>query len=267
MNRSQHSIILAVTRAELRKFRRPSFLLTTYGAITALAMVIVAFAWMHAHSAAEAGQTQTMNLITGYQMSLFFLGVLCLCIAANHCAQEYSYGTLRVVLVRANSKNAFLVGKAISLVLYIFLLNAYTFLLSTVVSLFFSERYHMRLTAALPHQHFLKYALTGIEYLLCGFVGTCALGIFGSTLGLIVKSPALAISLGLLWSLIIESALGSALARVNPWLPCVNFESLATRASGVSALSYQHTWMMSTFYMTGFMVLAWVLFRRRDVSQ
>ena len=244
------------TRGELLKFRRLSFLLSVFGSLGVLTLLIVGFAWSRAEK-----HSSSMNLTTGFDMALFFLGILTLCICASYTAQEYTYGTLRNVLVLTPSRQAFLIGKLSALSALIFFLTLYTFLVSSVVSLFMSGRHGVNLIPSLEG----KALLTTLAHCLNGFLGTMALGIFGIALGLITRSPIIAISLGLLWSLIIESALGGALPRIGRWLPTANFESLAQ--SGATGFTYIHCLGLSAFYLLLISLPALYLFKQRDVSQ
>jgi ABC-type transport system involved in multi-copper enzyme maturation permease subunit len=254
--RSFGALVRNCTSGELRKFRRVSFLLSIFVTQGLLTLLIVGFAWSRSEKSSDP-----MNLTTGFDLALFFLGILTICICASHTAQEYSHGTLRGVLTRSTHRGAFMLGKYLSLASLIFLLTLYTFTLSTLISLYMSKRHHINLLESLHGSALMTTLAHGAN----GYAGTMALGVFGIALGFLARSSIMATSIALLWALIIESALSGALPAIGKWLPATNFESLAQ--SGTSGASYQHSLMMSALYLLLAVVPTSYLFATRDISQ
>jgi hypothetical protein len=89
-------------------------------------------------------------------------------------------------------------------------------------------------------------------------------GIVGMVLGLLLRSPISAISIGVLWILIIENLLGAVKPVFLDWMPG---SQLTTIAQGGSAdISYSHALTLGTSYVFIGAVIATVLFVRRDVA-
>jgi hypothetical protein len=89
-------------------------------------------------------------------------------------------------------------------------------------------------------------------------------GIVGMVLGLLLRSPISAISIGVLWILIIENLLGAVKPVFLDWMPG---SQLTTIAQGGSAdISYSHALTLGTSYVLIGAIVATILFVRRDVA-
>ncbi len=89
-------------------------------------------------------------------------------------------------------------------------------------------------------------------------------GIIGMVLGLLLRSPISAISIGILWLLIIENLIGAVKPVTLDWMPG---NQLATIAQGGSPdVSYSHALILGTLYVFIGSLIATVLFSRRDVA-
>jgi hypothetical protein len=89
-------------------------------------------------------------------------------------------------------------------------------------------------------------------------------GIIGMVLGLLLRSPISAISIGVLWILIIENLLGAVKPVFLEWMPG---NQLTLIAQGGSAdISYSHALTLGTSYVLVGALVATVLFSRRDVA-
>ena len=83
-------------------------------------------------------------------------------------------------------------------------------------------------------------------------------------LGLLFRSPITAISIGVLWSLILENILGAVISSTMKWLPAVNFSNIGE--GGSAQVSYQHSLLVAALYICISGSLAAILFKRRDVA-
>jgi hypothetical protein len=89
-------------------------------------------------------------------------------------------------------------------------------------------------------------------------------GIVGMVLGLLLRSPISAISIGVLWLLIIENLIGAVKPVTLDWMPG---NQLSTIAQGGSAdVSYSHALILGTLYVFVGSIVAATLFSRRDVA-
>jgi undecaprenyl pyrophosphate phosphatase UppP len=101
-----------------------------------------------------------------------------------------------------------------------------------------------------------------------GFVNvllaTIGYGIFGMILGLLFRSPISAISIGVIWNLIIEGLLSAFVKNIDRYFPG---QLLSTVAQGGSdKISYQYALITSySFLLAGLAIVAF-LFKKRDVA-
>ena len=117
-----------VIRAELRKLRRPTLFLGTMGAVVFFSGLFSALLYLLIDSPqgnADRGQVISREVLAlasggvqGFASVGGFLGIIALCVFAAQTAQEYTYGTLRNLLVRQPSRMKILAGKLISMKIF-----------------------------------------------------------------------------------------------------------------------------------------------------
>jgi hypothetical protein len=89
-------------------------------------------------------------------------------------------------------------------------------------------------------------------------------GIVGMVLGLLLRSPISAISIGVLWLLIIENLIGAVKPVTLEWMPGNQLSTIAQ--GGSQNLEYSHALLLGSGYVILGAVIAAVLFSRRDVA-
>jgi hypothetical protein len=89
-------------------------------------------------------------------------------------------------------------------------------------------------------------------------------GIVGMILGLLLRSPISAISIGVLWILIIENLLGAVKPVFLKWMPGNQFSTIAQ--GGSQEVSYSHALTLGSIYVLVGAIVATLLFTRRDVA-
>jgi ABC-type transport system involved in multi-copper enzyme maturation permease subunit len=114
----------------------------------------------------------------------------------------------------------------------------------------------------------LWFSTEGIEYFYTTFINVVisviGFGIIGMVLGLLLRSPISAISLGVLWLLIVENLLVAVKNSTQSWLPG---SQLTIIASGGSAdVTYSHALATGGAYVAVGALVASILFVRRDVA-
>lgn len=235
-----------VARGEMIKYRQARVLLGILGSLSffTCAMAFISF---HKKSA--------VPITAGYELALSFFGILVLCICATYGAQDFSLGTMRNLYLRTPSRAGIILGKVIAATILIFLLNAYLMVLSLSCAL-------------MQAQHlYLNDSLHSGKVLLAGFLGSCALGFFGTALGFITTSPVVAIGVGLLWSLVIESVMSASMKGSAPWLPIVNSVNLAQGGlKNVPAVSLTHSTVVVLGYLAFLFTLAFLTFLRAEIT-
>ena len=114
--------------SEWRKLRRPTLFLGSMGAVIAVTALIVSLLFLLIDSDtgnAERGMRITREILAlssgitiGFSNSSGLLGLVALCVFAAQTAQEYSYGTLRNLLVREPRRLRLLIGKYLSMSIF-----------------------------------------------------------------------------------------------------------------------------------------------------
>jgi ABC-type transport system involved in multi-copper enzyme maturation permease subunit len=188
------------------------------------------------------------------------LGIIALCVFAAQTAQEYTYGTLRNLLVRQPGRVRLLFGKLIAMKIFALIMIAISAIVSIGISYYLSDRAKVSTDLWFTSDGFHEIGKT----LLNVTISVVYFGIIGMVLGLLLRSPISAISIGVLWILIIENLLGAVKPVFLKWMPG---NQLSTIAQGGSPdISYSHALTLGTAYVLLGAVIATILFSRRDVS-
>jgi len=91
-----------------------------------------------------------------------------------------------------------------------------------------------------------------------------AFGTVGMILGLLLRSPISAISLGVIWLLIVENILIAVKGSLGKWMPGNLMSTIAV--GGTDDVSYSHSITMIAIYLILSSAIVITLFKRRDVS-
>jgi len=262
--------MLNVMRAELRKLRRPTLLISTILVVSALTALFSAIVFLRANSGHGNGRggeivspatlSQAAGLVYGFKIVSFFLGITALCVFASQTAQEYTLGTLRNLLVRQPSRMKILAGKYLAMATFAIALVFIDAVVAIATSYSLSSHAKVTTTAWFTTSALLLLAKTFANVLMT----TIAFGTFGMILGLLFRSPISAIATGVIWSLILENILGAVVSSTLKWLPGQNFDNIAQ--GGSDTVSYHWSLILTGCYLTiGFAIVA-TLFKRRDVA-
>ena len=259
-----------VFKAELVKLKRPSLSLSTLAAVLFITGLTTSLLFLLVDSPQGNGREgirisrETLALPTGLSLSFSnaagLLGIVALCIFAAQTAQEYTYGTLRNLLVRQPSRMKILVGKLGAMKLFaivmVLLAGVVTFALSYLfagVKSISTQSWSTSDARTATLQTFLNVIIATIGY-----------GIFGMILGLLFRSPISAISIGVIWNLIVEGLLSVFVKDLAKYFPG---QLLSIVASGGSKdISYKYALITSYGFLLCGLVLMAVLFKRRDVA-
>jgi ABC-type transport system involved in multi-copper enzyme maturation permease subunit len=259
-----------VVKAELRKLRRPTLFFGTMGAALFFTGLITSFIYLMIDSPQGNGDRgrsigrEVLGLasgsVNGFASVGGFLGIIALCVFAAQTAQEYTYGTLRNLLVRQPSRMKILIGKFISMALFALIMITIAALLSIAISYVLAPGAKVNTD--------LWFTSAGFDAIFTTFVNVTisvvAYGIVGMVLGLLLRSPISAISLGVLWILIVEVLLMAVKNSLQSWLPGAQLSAIAS--GGAVDLTYKHALTVGGLYVAVGAIVASVLFVRRDVA-
>ena len=245
--------MIRVILAELRKLKRRTLSLSTLASVTALTGL---FTWLvyfrinepentrrgeHISAADLSGQ---VGLVYGFKLVAFLLGIT----------------ALRNLLVRQPSRMKILLGKLISMKIFALVMVSLSAAISIAVS------YAMSGTAKVDTTDWSTssaYQLLGRTFVNV-MISTVGYGIFGMILGLLFRSPISSIAIGVLWFLIIDNLFANFLTSSAKWLPGQNLFNVSE--GGTPIMSYQHSLIVSLFYLVGGLGIVAILFKRRDVA-
>ena len=262
--------MIRVIFAEWRKLRRPTLFLGTLGAALFFTGLTTIFLYLMIDS--EQGNSdrgrqvsrEVLNLASGSVFGFAsvggLLGIIALCVFAAQTAQEYTYGTLRNLLVRQPGRVRLLAGKLAAMKIFALLLVAIAALVSVGLSVALADRAKVStvLWFTADGYHAIGQTLLNVS------ISVIYFGIIGMTLGLLLRSPISAISIAVLWILIIENLIGAVKPVTLDWMPGNQLSVIAQ--GGSPDVSYSHALILGSFYVFIGATIATILFSRRDVA-
>ena len=262
--------MLNVVKAELRKLRRPTLFFGTMGAAIFFTGLITSFIYLMIDSPqgnGDRGRSISREVlalasgsVNGFASVGGFLGIIALCVFAAQTAQEYTYGTLRNLLIRQPGRMKILIGKFISMALFAIAMITIAAVVSIAISYILAPGAEVSTD--------LWFTSDGFDAIFTTFINVTisvvAFGIVGMVLGLLLRSPISAISFGVLWLLIVENLLIAVKNSLQNWLPGAQLSAIAS--GGAVDLTYKHALTVGGMYVAVGAIVASVLFVRRDVA-
>lgn len=264
-----------VAFSELRKLRRPTLFLGTMGAVVFFSALFSSLLFLLIDSPdgnSDRGRVVSRAVlglatggVQGFSSVGGFLGIIALCVFAAQTAQEYTYGTLRNILVRQPGRMRVLAGKFIAMKLFALIMIILSAIISITASVLLAPRAKVstHLWFGADGRHALFTTFINVMISVIGF------GTIGMVLGLLLRSPISAISLGVLWLLIVENLLVAVKNSLQNWLPGAQLSAIATggKPTGMTTgIAYSHALWVGGIYVAVGAVVASLLFVRRDVS-
>ena len=262
--------MINVIWAEMRKLRRPTLLLSTMAIVTLLTTLFTFLTFWRVGDPNGNGRRGEMvtaqflstpkGIIYGFNLVAFLLGIVALCIFASQTAQEYTYGTLRNLLVRQPARMKILAGKYLSMVLFAMLMVLLSLISSVIVAYLLAPHAHVTTTTWTTSAGLTALASSLGNVLL----SVVSFGTVGMILGLLFRSPISAIATGVIWFLILENILAGLVTSTAKWLPGQNITNLTTTQN--FTFTYQHSLTMVAIYLISSATIVSLLFKRRDVA-
>ena len=262
--------MIRVVLAEWRKLRRPTLFLGTLGAALFFTGLTTSFLYLMIDS--EQGNSdrgrqvsrEMLNLASGSVFGFAsvggLLGIIALCVFAAQTAQEYTYGTLRNLLVRQPGRLRLLAGKLISMKIFALLMVLISGVVSVLLSYFLAPGAKVERSLWFTSDGWTQIIQTHVNVA----ISVVGFGIIGMVLGLLLRSPISAISFGVLWLLIVENLLVAVKSSTQSWLPGSQLTIIAS--GGSSDVTYSHALAVGGAYVAVGALVASILFVRRDVA-
>ena len=261
--------------AEWRKLRRPAFFFGTMGSVIFVTGLVTSLLFLLID--AKTGNADRGNRVTremlqmsdgftiGFRSSNGLLGLVALSVFAAQTAQEYTYGTLRNLLVRQPRRLRLLLGKYFSMLSFALL----TVIISaaTAIGLAFGLSGNAKVATdawlTSDAQSALAHSFANV------LISTIGYGTIGMLLGLIFRSPISSISIGTAYLLVVESIISIAWKPAANWMPGNLLSVVATGGSPIgmdNVPSYSEALLRVGLYLIGASVITATLFKRRDVA-
>jgi ABC-type transport system involved in multi-copper enzyme maturation permease subunit len=262
--------MLRVFSAEWIKLRRPTLLLGTLLSVGGLVGMVTSFIFLLIDSPGgngDRGQVITREMLAlpsglslTFAQSAGLLGLAALCVFAAQTAQEYTYGTLRNILVRQPARMKVLAGKHLAMSLFALILVSFSAIIGLGLSILLAARVNVS-----TDEWFTSDAIWDTtNSLLNVMFATVAYGTIGMVLGLLLRSPISAISIGVIWILIVESLLVAVRSSFGKYLPGVQLSNIGQ--GGSIDLSYSYSMQYSLIFLALATTITAILFKRRDVA-
>lgn len=262
--------MIRVFFAEWRKLRRPSLFAGTMAAVMAASALVTSLLFLLIDSRqGNAREGQIINRATlelphglsvGFSSSAGLLGLIALCIFASQTAQEYTHGTLRNLLVRQPRRLTLLLGKFFSMCFFALISVILSAIVSITLAFALSGKAKV-ITSAWSTSDARSGVLRTFVNVL---ISVIAYGTVGMILGLLLRSPISSISIGVAWLLVVENIIAATVKHSGRWMPGQLMNSVA--AGGDFNAAYLHAILVLSAYLAGGVLVASVLFRRRDVT-
>jgi ABC-2 type transport system permease protein len=260
--------MIRVFRAEWRKLRRPTLFIGTLLSITAVSVLSSSVFFIVMDQPRRGNEVrvtktifeQASGLTLGFGNAGSLLGVVALCVFAAQIAQEYTLGTMRNLLVRQPRRITLLVGKYFSMISFAAVIVFVSAIVSIITSYVGANFKHLSTSLWSTPAAYHSLALTFINVL----IATLGYGTIGIFLGLLLRSPISAISIGLAWLLVVEGIMAAVFTSARQWLPGQLLSAVA--AGGNPDVSYSRALLSSVIFLAALLLMLGAIFRRRDVS-
>lgn len=260
----------SVIRGELATLVRRRVLVAAGVATTVFVVVTVLSVFLSAEPAAgPLAQERTATLESladsgggteAFSRGIGFFGLFVLVAFVARFAGEFSHGTLRTLLMKEPRRLRLVLGKMVALLAFmaatLLVAEALTFIASVSIA---------------PGQHVdtaAWYSLDGLggaagDYAVA-LVGAAAWGLYGMTLGLLLRSMPIAIGVAIAWAGPLENITAQSWQATARWFPGLQLQALA--AGGISDVSSQRALLLTAIYVSMALAVGLLTLHRRDIS-
>ena len=264
--------MIATIRSELTRLRQPRLLLTWFGLMALFAILVntIMVTFVSGGGSLPPGAPGVAfptraemegpsGFMTGLAAASNMFGVVTLSIWAVVTAGDYSSGLIRLLVAAEPRRWRLLAGKAIALVI----VTAAATTVATVVNVF----------AVMP-----AAGAAGISTAAWGtdlvsvvasawtnlFLALCVWGVLGLVIAVLARSAAVAISIGIGYVLVVESLVKMVKDAPSDWMLGSTLRAVAS--GGTATVAYGTAVALALGYVTLGLVLAGIVFVRRDVT-
>jgi ABC-2 type transport system permease protein len=262
--------MLGAFSSEFVKLRRRSMLLWGFGGGLLFTVLATVFTIeratktlapdFHGHGfrITVAQLSRPDGLIHGIVDVSNLIGIVALCLFAGAVATEYSQGTLRNLLVREPRRVQLLSGKFLALAAFIGLAVLLAIAVAVAVAFALAPGKGIHTSAWTSSTGLNDF----VQSILHVWLSCLGYGVLGTALAIVLRSPALAIAIGVAYVLPGEAIIDALWDNGDRWLPGQLLSALAH--GGTSSASYAHALATLALYVVVVAAGTLLLFSRRD---
>lgn len=261
--------------AEWRKLRRPTLLFGTLGSVIFVTGLVTSLLFLLIDTKtgnAERGNRITREMLQmsdgftiGFRSASGLLGIVALSVFAAQTAYEYTHGTLRNLLIRQPRRLQLLLGKYFSMIALAVIVVLVSAVTAIGIAYGLAGRAKVATDAWSTTDAYSAFGHTFVNVL----ISTIGYGTIGMVLGILFKSPNIAITVGNAFLLVIESIIGIAWKPTANWLPGNLLSIISSGGAPIglqNPITYSQALLRIGLYLLVAAIATATLFKRRDVA-
>jgi ABC-type transport system involved in multi-copper enzyme maturation permease subunit len=202
--------------------------------------------------------SQPDGFVRGVVTASNLVGIVALCLFAGAVASEYSQGTLRNLLVRQPRRAQLLSGKFLALAAFFGLAIVLAVAVAAGVAFALGPSKGIDTSAWTSNAGLGDLRQTILHI----YLASIGYGVLGTALAIVLRSPAVAVAVGVAYALPAEAIINRLWDSGNRWLPGQLLSALAH--GGTSTATYSHALVTVIIYMAIVAAGTLALFQRRD---
>ena len=264
--------MIPAIRSELTRLRQPRLLITWFALMALFAAMVntIMVSFVSGGGSLPPGapgvafptlaeMERPAGLLAGLAAAANLFGVVTLSFWAVATASDYSSGLIRLLVASEPRRWRLLAGKVVALVL----VTAVATTVAAIVNVFavLPAAGAAGISTAAWGTDLVSVAAAGWTNL---FLALCVWGALGLTIAVLARSAAVAISIGIGYVLVVESLVKMVKDAPSDWLLGTTLGALAS--GGGATVAYGTALALALGYVTLGLVLAGVVFVRRDVT-
>lgn len=263
--------MIAATRSELVRLARPRLVLGWLGLVALFAVLIntVMFSMAGGDQPPtgpgvvfpdDATLATVDGLVVGLSSAASMFGIVTLSLWALLTATDYSTGLIRLLVAAQPHRGKLLAGKVVALTLATAVATTVALAVNVGIAPVAAEGAGINTTTWRDGLTVTLLAQAWGN----AFAAALVWGVIGLVLAMLLRSSALAISIGVGWVLVVEGVVASALGRDTPWLPGSTLTALAQ--GGNESLDFAQAAGLGLAYAGVGLGLAFMVGWRRDIT-
>jgi hypothetical protein len=261
--------MIRVVRSELVRLIRPRLLIGWFGLVAGFAALanFIMFSEATGSTQAPSGPgvafptaaelAAPSGVIASLSAAASMFGVVTLAFWATSTGIDFQSGLIRLLASIERRRWKLLVGKMISLAVLTAVATTVAMMITTIVAPVAAE------SAGISTSLWGSDASVMLSGWVNAYLSMIVWGAIGLALTVMLRSSAIAISIGVGWVLVVESIVSLAMGD-SSWLPGTTMQAIA--AGGNSAADYQTALGLGAVYIVLAVTFATVVMQRRDIT-